>query len=119
VFSAPGTGGWGNNRLVPLRDAMSNAVKEVNLGGNTTLRYNWASGDWDYMMLVPTAIAPPGLVVAIELQTDGMLRIEWEGDGVLQRATSIPSVDWTNLPDTSPAVIEPPSTGNVFFRVQE
>jgi hypothetical protein len=119
VFSAPGTGGWGNNRLVPLRDATSNAVKEVNLGGNTTLRYNWASGDWDYMMLVPTAIAPPGLVVAIELQTDGMLRIQWEGDGVLQRATSIPSVEWTNLPDTSPAVIEPPATGNVFFRVQE
>jgi hypothetical protein len=119
VFSASTTTGWGNNRLVPLRDATSNAVKEVNLGGNTTLRYNWASGDWDYMMLVPTAITPPGLVVAIDLQPDGMLRIEWEGNGVLQSATSIPSVDWTNLPDTSPAVIEPPSTGNVFFRVRE
>jgi hypothetical protein len=71
------------------------------------------------MMLVPTALVPPGLTVSIDLQADGNLRLEWEGDGVLQSTTSIPATEWTNLPDSSPAVIAPPATGNVFFRVQE
>jgi hypothetical protein len=118
-FNAPGTGGWGNNRLVPLRDTATSAIKAVELGGNTTLRLNWASGDWDYMMLVPTALTPGGLTVSIDLQPDGMLRLEWEGDGVLQSTTSIPSDQWTDRSETSPAVIDPPATGNLFFRVQE
>jgi hypothetical protein len=117
-FSAPGTGGWGNNRLVPLRD--NGAIRTVQLGGNTTLRFNWASGDIDYMMLVPTgATPPPGVQVAISLQPDGKIRLEWEGNGTLQSATAIPAGPWSNLPDASPAVIDPPAAGNVFFRVQE
>jgi hypothetical protein len=120
TFSAPGTGGWGRNQLVPLRDADTNAIKAVELGGATTLRFNWASGDWNYMMLVPTgATPPPGLEVGISLQPDGKIRLEWEGTGTLQSTTAIPGGSWTDLPNTSPAEIDPPATGNVFFRIQE
>ncbi len=56
TFNGDGTGGWGVNRLVPLRDA-NGAARILQFGGTTTLRMNPASGDLDYLLLVP-ATAP-------------------------------------------------------------
>lgn len=106
-FNAPGTGGWGNNRLVPLRD--NGAIRTVELGGDTTLRFNWASGDIDYMMLVPTTDAPPpGLRFSgINLNTDGTITVVWEGDATLQAAPTVlgPWEDVTGA--TSPYTFTP------------
>jgi hypothetical protein len=120
-FRAPVTGGWGNNRLVPLRDAESQAITEVSLGGTTTLRWNWIEGDFDYLMLVPTAITPPpGLIItAISIEPTGQLRIAWDGEGTLQSSPAIPATQWTDVTSTSPALVDPPATGNLFFQVAQ
>jgi hypothetical protein len=51
TFSAPGTGGWGDNVLVPMRDASGSAIL-LPLGGLTTLRFTTGSGDFDYLRFV-------------------------------------------------------------------
>jgi hypothetical protein len=56
TFVGDGTGGWGVNRLIPLRDG-SGAVSTISLGGATTLRMNPSSGDFDYFILMP-AVTP-------------------------------------------------------------
>jgi hypothetical protein len=65
-FVAAGTGGWGVNALVPLRDA-SGAIRTLGLGGVTTFRMNPTSGDYDYLLFMPAA--PPRIVVAPQPQT--------------------------------------------------
>lgn len=56
TFAGDGTGGWGVSRLVPLRDS-SGAISTLSFGGNTTLRMNPSSGDFDYFILMPAV--PP------------------------------------------------------------
>jgi len=56
TFVGDGSGGWGANRLVPLRNG-SGTTMTLLLGGTTTLRMNPVSGDFDYMLLMP-ATAP-------------------------------------------------------------
>jgi hypothetical protein len=122
VFNAPGSGGWGNNRLVPLRDTPTSPVKAVELGGTTTLRWNMASGDLDYLMLVPTALTPPvegPVITSITIEPDGRIRVAWEDGTTLQRTTSLPATTWENVSGTSPVLVDPPAAGTVFFRVQE
>ncbi|RME94084.1 MAG: DUF1349 domain-containing protein, partial [Verrucomicrobia bacterium] len=48
TFSAPGSGGWGVNNLVPLRDA-SGQQAILHLSGLTTLRFTTGQGDFDYL----------------------------------------------------------------------
>ena len=55
-FNAPGSGAWGLNNLVPLRDGSGNQVI-LNLGGVTTLRFTADSGDIDYLRFDP--LLPP------------------------------------------------------------
>ncbi len=56
TFLGDGTGAWGANRLIPLRDGSGNA-RILSLGGTVTLRMNPSSGDYDYVILMP-ATAP-------------------------------------------------------------
>ncbi len=108
VFNAPGTGGWGNNALVPLRTAPDGDLVAVDLGGPTTLRYAASSGDWDFMLLVPApAVVPPPQFTGIRLNPDRTVTIEWRGGGTLQAAPSVtgPWVDVTGA--TSPFTFAP------------
>lgn len=53
IFNMPGgTGGWGNNRLIPLTDIHGGMVA-VPLSGAKTLRYTVGGGDFDYFVLTP------------------------------------------------------------------
>ncbi len=56
TFVGDGTGAWGANRLVPLRDG-SGTTRTLSLGGTVTLRMNPSSGDYDYLILMPAT--PP------------------------------------------------------------
>ncbi len=57
-FSAPATGGWGNNALLPMKGPDgSNAV--IKLSGTNTLRFTTGNGDFDWFMLVPVSGYPP------------------------------------------------------------
>jgi hypothetical protein len=48
TFDAPGSGGWGLNNLVPLRQA-DGCTAVVHLDGTETIRYTSDSGDFDYL----------------------------------------------------------------------
>ncbi|HKS38499.1 MAG TPA: lamin tail domain-containing protein [Verrucomicrobiae bacterium] len=57
VFDAPGSGGWGSNNLVPLRDAPGGTDVLVNLQGIRTVRYTAESGDIDFFVF--ERVGPP------------------------------------------------------------
>lgn len=56
-FTAPGTGGWGENSLVLLRHGGLPATLTVTQPA-TTLRFHLGSGDLDWFVLVPVSSAP-------------------------------------------------------------
>lgn len=62
TFDAPGTGGWGLNTLVPLKDA-GGALATVNLSGAQTVRFFSTSGDEDFFLFVPGAAVTAPVVV--------------------------------------------------------
>lgn len=59
TFSAPGSGGWGANNLVPLKNA-DGSLAAVTLNGLTTIRFTAASGDIDYYKFEP--LLPPDVI---------------------------------------------------------
>jgi hypothetical protein len=69
VFDAPGSGGWGLNNRVPLRDAAGNDLA-LHLQGPTTLRYAAENGDIDYYIFKalqsPQISQQPADVTAVE-----------------------------------------------------
>lgn len=91
MFRGPATGGWGTQTLVPMRSTAqpSGDAAVVNLGGNTTFRYEYVNGDFDYFILVPVGeIALPPEFTSIKRNTDGSITLTWTGGGTLEAATS-------------------------------
>ncbi len=58
TFDAPGTGAYGNNSLVLLRDVLGEPVVVSIQDPSTSFRVNLGSGDFDWFVLVPTSSAP-------------------------------------------------------------
>jgi hypothetical protein len=84
---AGGTGGWGVNRLVPLRDSAGD-LATVALGGQQTIRYTVAGGDFDFLMLVPSSGGPvDGPRLAVSRSGDN-ITITWSG-GVLESSETV------------------------------
>jgi hypothetical protein len=117
TFNAAGTGGWGINGLVPMKDAGGN-VASVALGGAQTLRYTATSGDTDYFLLVP---APPSGPMLTATRSGANLTISWSPTGgslestpVLQGATTV----WTTVGTANPATVSI-GTGTLFYRVKK
>jgi hypothetical protein len=114
TFTAAGSGGWGRNVLVPLRNAQGGKVV-VNLGGGVTLRYNGESGDVDYLVLAPLDLTPPRFTAVRRVNEQVMM--EWTGGGVLLRGTSVRG-PWVEVPGAeSPYYLPKTGTGG-FFRVR-
>jgi len=85
-FIAADTGAWSSNDFIPLADASGNPVL-VDLGGETTLRWEVKNGDADFLLLYNTASAPPSNI-SITKAANGNISITFEG-GTLKSATSI------------------------------
>ena len=51
TFSAPGTGTWGLNAVVPMTDT-AGRTSIIDLGGTNTIRFVALSGDYDYLKFV-------------------------------------------------------------------
>ncbi|PYJ95518.1 MAG: hypothetical protein DME23_23870 [Verrucomicrobia bacterium] len=120
-FRGPATGGWGANRLVPLRTTATDASGDaavVSLGGATptTLRFEDESGDADYIILVSTA---PGLQITSVSVSGGSVTVKWTGAGTLETATSLtPPITWTPTGNASGQFTEAVgATGNKYYRV--
>ena len=118
AFAGPATGGWGLNSLVPMQGPNTNGINQVvSLGGTQTLRFYTDSGDFDYLVLEP-AVAPLQ-ISSITVTPAGKIEIQWTGGGTLQSSPTMPATQWTAVPGASPAVLDPPATGNLFYRVAE
>jgi len=87
VFRGPGTGGWGANTLVPL--TMDGAIKEVSLGGSTTLRVTLDSGDFDFLVLQRVGGAPASKVIAYSVNASGQLVLTFPAGTVLTSSGSL------------------------------
>ena len=61
-FDYPATGGWGNNALVPMRNA-DGTLASVKLNGQQTVRFNASNGDYDFLLFTP-AIAGANVLSA-------------------------------------------------------
>lgn len=119
VFNAPGTGGWGNNALVPLKTAPDGALVALDLGGPTTLRYAPTSGDWDFMLLVPATVGPTQPeFTGIRRNTDGTITVEWTGGGVLQAGPTVLG-PWQDVTGATSPYTFTPETGILFGRIRQ
>jgi hypothetical protein len=119
TFEAPGSGGWGRNELVLMKDTDGN-VAEVELQGVQTVRFNLGSGDFDYLLLVPTTSTPDPeqpRFTSVRTNANGSITVEWTGGGTLQVATSLTApITWTPVPNqTSPYTFTPTATQRVLF----
>jgi hypothetical protein len=124
-FRGPATGGWGANQLFPLR-TNTNPTGDaaiVSLGGSTstTLRFEYASGDFDYFMLVPASTTQGPKIDKISVVA-GKIQIVWQGTATLQSATLLPAAaaNWADVTGaTSPTAITPPASGNIYYRLKQ
>jgi hypothetical protein len=113
VFNAPGSGGWGQNALVPMKDAPGGAIKRVTLGGTQTLRFQMGSGDYDYYLLVPTGGPPPTIKVG---RVTGSGDIEITFTGNLYKADKVTGPYNLVQGATSPRRVTPTPGGESYWR---
>jgi hypothetical protein len=117
-FRGTATGGWGANQLVPMRasdTATTGSAVEVDLGGLTTFQFEYASSDFDYMMLVPVGMVPPPKFTSIKLNGDGTITVDWTGGGTLQMATAVTGPWQDVVGATSPVTFNPATYGPRLF----
>lgn len=119
MFKAPGSGGWGANNLVLMTDE-AGAKKVVAMGGDQTVRFTMDSGDFDYLLFVPTSDKPAGgpKFSGITLGADGKVTISWEGGGTLQAAPSITG-PWQDVAGATSPYSFTPSEKMLFGRVRQ
>jgi len=114
TFTAPGTGGWGVNRLVQAL-ASDGRPATVSLSGDQTIRYNAVSGDFDYLELVKVEGGLPQITVS---KSGTTLHITWTNGGSLQASPALsgPNLNWQVV--DSDGTYDPPITGPaMYFRV--
>jgi hypothetical protein len=116
-------GGWGNNTLVPMKDAATtNTVVSLALSGTKTLRFNDVNGDFDDLLFAP-AVAPGPQFTGITVDASGNVTITWTGGGTLQMTTSLTApVTWTDItPAASPYTVTAASLPGktVFARIKQ
>jgi hypothetical protein len=120
VFRGPGTGGWGANALLPMRDT-NNVIQSVQLSGEVTFRFENVSGDFDYFMLIPTSTGPRFNAPVLAGNT---LTISWTGTGTikLQQASNLTGspADWGDVagnPSSPYTVNNVGSSPRTFYRL--
>ncbi len=116
TFIAPGSGGWGRNELVPLKNS-AGAIATVPMGGVQTVRINLGSGDVDYIILVPTAGEAPRFT-GITRNANGSITVQWTGGGTLQSAPSVTG-PWSDVPGASSPATLTPTGGQIYGRIRQ
>lgn len=118
TFNASGgTGGWGVNRLVPLRDSGGNLVS-LPLSGAQTVRYTAQTGDFDYLVFTPASGASAGPRVNIA-RAGGNIIITWTGGGSLEASSVVGTgASWTVV-DSDGSFTTTAEGSTRFFRVRQ
>lgn len=111
TFNGEGSGGWSRNELVPMK--VNGQIATIHLSGVQTVRYNMPSGDFDYLVFVPTTSGPK--FDSIVRNANGTLTITWTGTAVLETATSVTG-PWTDVQGaTSPFTYTIPAGEQMRF----
>ena len=117
VFNSPVSGAWSSNDLVPLTDATTGAIVEVQLSGTETLRWsNDSSLDMDYLLLyclncVDTQ--PPTIAIN---RTGGTVTINFTGT-LRSSATLGAGANWTDVTGATGGTYTVPTGDTMrFFR---
>jgi len=117
TFVAPGSGGWGRNELVPMKNG-AGAIAAVPFGGVQTLRINLGSGDVDYILLVPATAAGTPKFTGIVRNADGSLTITWTGGGTLQAAPAVTG-PWQDVTGATSPYTLTPTGGQLYGRLRQ
>jgi len=88
----------------------------VTLSGTQTVRWNYDSGDADYLLFVPTGTTTPKFSSIVK-NADGTITITWTGGGALQGAASVDG-PWQNLPTASSPYTFTPTSSMLFGRIK-
>jgi hypothetical protein len=122
TFDAQGSGDWSRNNLVAMTDVAGGAVKTVSLGGTTTLRWQYDSGDADYLVFVPSGGGQPEFT-GVTKNTDGSLTVSWTGGGTLQVTSDLGAtpIQWTDVTgQASPYTFTPQANQpHLFARIKQ
>jgi len=104
TFNAPGSGGWGVNNLVEMKNAEGQPAV-LNLGGPVTLRYVANSGDYDYLTFVYMGAVVQDIRINIAAGAGNSVVLSWEGSATLQASESV-SGPWSDVAGaTSPRTV--------------
>ena len=105
TFDAPGSGGWGANDLVPMKESDGTPAAFAHPGGPVTLRFWLDSGDFDWFVLTPNDTVPPQITVPANItascSTDLLVPVTF-------------SVTATDNCDPAPVVTCSPPSGSGF-----
>jgi hypothetical protein len=119
TFDQPGSGGWGANNLVPMKDA-GGEMAIVQMGGTQTVRYNGISGDFDWFVFVPAAAPPPlkPKFTSIKVNANGSITVEWTGGGTLQAGATVIG-PWQDVTGATSPYTFTPSSAMLFGRIKK
>jgi hypothetical protein len=115
-FTAPGTSAWSRNSLTALTDS-AGAIATVEIGGLNTIRWNYNSGDSDYIVFVPATATPVGPMITGVTVVDGSITVTWTGGGEAEVTDDINGT-WTPTGDTDGSFTATIQPGNAFLRVR-
>ncbi len=118
TFTAPGSGGWGRNELVPMKDTAGN-MAVIPLEGTKTVRFNLGSGDFDYLVFVPSSATPQIKISSIKKNSNGSITLEWTGGGTLQTSTSLVGGQWADVNGAASPYTFTPTQKVLFARVRQ
>jgi hypothetical protein len=119
-FTAPGSGGWGANNLVPMKDA-GGAMAAVNLKDANTFRFTMDSGDFDWFVLVPVGPYEDSgqpQFTKVQMNPNGTITVEWTGGGTLQTAPTVTG-PWTDVAGATSPVTVTPDQPALFGRIRK
>ncbi|MBX3734916.1 MAG: hypothetical protein KF791_20255 [Verrucomicrobiae bacterium] len=111
-FSASGSGGWGSNVLVPMVDSTGQRIV-VPMGGTQTVRFQMDSGDFDYMIFIPSAAPPPLPTISVTTDASGNVIITYTG--TLLGAPAI-NVNFAPVPGAGSPYTVPAGGDQQYFR---
>lgn len=116
-FSAPGSGGWSNSNLVPMKtDTGADAI--VDLTGKQTVRFNTVSGDFDFLLFVPHVAATEQPRITSVTRSGNQVTISWTGGGTLWTSPTVTGGTWTSTGDSDGTYTTTASAATAFFQVR-
>jgi hypothetical protein len=116
-FKAPGSAGWSRNNLVALKDN-AGQIKTVELGGLNTIRWNYSSGDAEYLVFVPAGAAPGQPEITGVVREGNTITVTWTGGGEAEVTDDLTG-EWQATGDTDGTFTTTIEAGNGFLRIRK